>query len=1120
MAVPGEFSDEGTDLRKQAEAIMGGHAAASPEAAQPMSLAATQALLHELEVHQVELELQNEELRRAQRDLEASRSRYFEHFELAPVGYCTVSGKGLLQEANMATTDLLGLPRAALIHQPFSRFILPEDQDTFYLLRKRLLEQGGTQGCELRLVQQHCQGRVILQSAVWVQLVATAAQDDDCQPVMRVVLTDIDARKRQEFQNQLEKSLMAFLLGDHPLEERLEHLLGRYEALLPGLSGAVLALQDDRCHFRILAAPSLSLSARKTFESMALSPSLAPEAAEALISKPHLAADINLDPLFLPLRPLGSSLGLRSCWSLPIPGAPDEVLGILAFFSDSPRRELAWEMESLERAALLVGGVLVRQRSKDHLLESEARFRLMADQAPVLIWLSDQDQLCTYFNQTWLDFTGRTPEQDAGNGWAEGVHPDDLQRCLEIYTSHFDRRQPFRMEYRLRNAAGEYRWLLDNGLPRFDFNGAFLGYIGSCIDLTDRVQSETALEEANQRMEGILEGTHVGTWEWNVQTGETVFNETWAEFLGHTLADLAPISIRTWEALCHPDDLKGSEDLLLRHFAGELPYYDYECRMKHKDGHWVWMHDRGRLLSRTGDGRPLLMFGTHADISARKESEAVQFESLERLRKIAASVPGVIYQYRLRPDGSSCFPYASEAIRDIYRVSPEEVAKDASRVFSVLHPEDLALVSATIQESALTLEPWVCKYRVRFEDGTVRTLLGNAQPQREDDGSVLWHGFITDITERQRQEAQLNQLQKMQGLGALASGVAHDMNNVLGAILGLASVHVEIQDPGSSAYRAFELITRACERGGSMIRRLLGFARQSLAEDKELDLNTLVQDQVMLLERTTETRIRLEMDLAADLHPMRGDASALAHLLLNLSLNALDAMPDTGSLRFRTRNADEQWIELLVEDTGCGMPAEVLAKAMEPFFTTKEQGKGTGLGLSIVHSTVLAHRGQIQLDSEPGQGTRVLLRFPACARASKQTVLEEVAPAPLETSGTSLSVLLVDDDELIQSSIQMVLEALGHGVMTVSSGEEALAKLEAGLLVDLVILDMNMPGLGGAGTLPHLRALRPKVPVLLATGRIDQTALTLASAHPGVTLLPKPFGQGTLRNSIKSLGLG
>ena len=542
--------------------------------------------------------------------------------------------------------------------------------------------------------------------------------------------------------------------------------------------------------------------------------------------------------------------------------------------------------------------------------------------------------------------------------------------------------------------------------------------------------------------------------------------------------------------------------------------------MKHKDGHWVWVHDRGRLLSRTADGRPLLMFGTHADISARKESEAVQFESLERLRKIAASVPGMIYQYRLRPDGSSCFPYASEAIRDIYRVSPEEVAKDASRVFSVLHPEDLALVSATIQDSALTLEPWVCKYRVRFEDGTVRTLLGNAQPQREDDGSVLWHGFITDITERQRQEAQLNQLQKMQGLGALASGVAHDMNNVLGAILGLASVHVEIQDPGSSAYRAFELITRACERGGSMIRRLLGFARQSLAEDKELELNTLVQDQVMLLERTTETRIRLEMDLAADLHPMRGDASALAHLLLNLSLNALDAMPDKGSLRFRTRNADEQWIELLVEDTGCGMPAEVLAKAMEPFFTTKEQGKGTGLGLSIVHSTVLAHRGQIQLDSEPGHGTRVLLRFPACERASKQTVPEEVAPAPLETSGTSLSVLMVDDDELIQSSIQMVLEALGHGVMTVSSGEEALAKLEAGLLVDLVILDMNMPGLGGAGTLPRLRALRPKVPVLLATGRIDQTALTLASAHPGVTLLPKPFGQGTLRNSIKSLGLG
>ena len=136
------------------------------------------------------------------------------------------------------------------------------------------------------------------------------------------------------------------------------------------------------------------------------------------------------------------------------------------------------------------------------------------------------------------------------------------------------------------------------------------------------------MRQANQRLAGILEGTHVGTWEWNVQTGETVFNETWAEFLGYTLAELAPINIKTWGDLCHPDDLKMSADLLRRHFAGELSYYDCECRMRHKDGRWIWVLDRGRIVTRTADGQPLLMFGTHADITERKQVETLREEAL------------------------------------------------------------------------------------------------------------------------------------------------------------------------------------------------------------------------------------------------------------------------------------------------------------------------------------------------------------------------------------------------------------------------------------------------------------------------------------------------------------
>jgi CheY-like chemotaxis protein len=251
------------------------------------------------------------------------------------------------------------------------------------------------------------------------------------------------------------------------------------------------------------------------------------------------------------------------------------------------------------------------------------------------------------------------------------------------------------------------------------------------------------------------------------------------------------------------------------------------------------------------------------------------------------------------------------------------------------------------------------------------------------------------------------------------------------------------------------------------------------------------------------------MDLDPHLWIIHADAGALTNAIMNLCVNAVDAMPENGTLTLRTRNRDRDWVEVQVQDTGTGMPPEVMAKALNPFFTTKDVGKGTGLGLSIVYSTVKAHQGHMELQSEPGRGTCVTMRFPAVLGAI----------LPIEPSGAyetmpwlgSLHVLLVDDDELIRSSMQGMLEALDHQAILAASGEEALAKLEAGLKPDVVILDMNMPGLGGAGTLPRLRALLPWVPVLLVTGRADQAAQDLVRANALVTLLSKPFGMRELQ---------
>jgi CheY-like chemotaxis protein len=378
--------------------------------------------------------------------------------------------------------------------------------------------------------------------------------------------------------------------------------------------------------------------------------------------------------------------------------------------------------------------------------------------------------------------------------------------------------------------------------------------------------------------------------------------------------------------------------------------------------------------------------------------------------------------------------------------------------------------------------------------------------------------MLEDITERrqaetehQRLQTQFIQAQKMESLGSLAGGVAHDMNNVLGAILGLASAHAEDQAPGSPCRLALETIVKAAERGGKVVKGLLSFARNAPADEQELSMNEILQEEARLLARTTLFKVRLELDLASDLRPVLGDGGALALALMNLCINALDAMPEGGTVTLRTCNVEPAWVEVQVEDTGVGMPQEVLEHAMDPFFTTKGLGKGTGLGLPMVYSTVKAHHGHMEIRSQPGLGTCVTLELPAS---------EPKGPAQAPALGTSpgasqggLQVLVVDDDELVQASMGILLHVLGHDATIVGSGEEALVRVQ-GLMPDLVILDMNMPGLGGKGTLPRLRSLFPSLPVLLATGRVDQAALDLVESDGNTILLAKPFTLQDMRAKI------
>ena len=387
--------------------------------------------------------------------------------------------------------------------------------------------------------------------------------------------------------------------------------------------------------------------------------------------------------------------------------------------------------------------------------------------------------------------------------------------------------------------------------------------------------------------------------------------------------------------------------------------------------------------------------------------------------------------------------------------------------------------------------------------------------------------LVRDITQRRQDEqerlvleAQLRQSQKMESLGTLAGGVAHDMNNVLGSIICMADLGLAEPVENSRVRRAFETILRASGQAAKTVQRLLTFSRLSPVESGEVKLNEVLGEQANLLEHATLRKVAIERDFSADLWPMSGDGSALAHAFMNLFVNAVDAMPEGGTLKLRTRNLGPDWVEVVVADTGVGMPAEVLAKALDPFFTTKEVGKGTGLGLSLVYTTVKGHGGRMDISSEPGKGTRVTLGFPAYRTGP--VAAEEAGGAGSRQvegeGGGPLDLLVVDDDELIQASLEALLESLGHQVTIAPVGEEALARIEAGLIPDALILDMNMPGMGGAELLRRVRVLHPDLPVVLATGRVDQAALEVVARHRHVTLLPKPFRSEALQFQLRSLG--
>jgi PAS domain S-box-containing protein len=517
------------------------------------------------------------------------------------------------------------------------------------------------------------------------------------------------------------------------------------------------------------------------------------------------------------------------------------------------------------------------------------------------------------------------------------------------------------------------------------------------------------------------------------------------------------------------------------------------------------------------------------DVTAYKQEVARTRELLDRLAKIASLVPGVVFQYRLRRDGSASFPYASERIREAFRVSPEDAREDARCVLDMVHPADRERVMQSIIASARTLSPWRDEFRVAFADGEVRWHSGHAVADRSGPDATDWHGLITDVTERKQAEAvrakleeQLLHSQKMESIGQLAGGVAHDFNNLLTAVMAFVDLTQDELPAATPVAEYLDGIRGAAQRGASLTQQLLAFARKKILRPEDADLNEILQRLAPMVRRLVGEHIRVQLELAPDTGTVRVDMGGLEQVIMNLIVNARDAMPKGGTLTLQTQRQAldaglvgqprQPHAVLGVIDTGLGMTPEIQARLFEPFFTTKPPGVGTGLGLATCRGVIEQAGGHITVHSEPHKGSSFHVHLPTAPARPKPAI---EPPEPRSQRGHE-SVLLVEDEPTILRVARAALERLGYQVLSAGDGAEALEVAErAERRIDLLVTDVVMPRIGGRELSAKLRERHPQTKVLYTSGYAESAIAHQGVLLEGVRFLQKPYTLAALARCVR-----
>jgi PAS domain S-box-containing protein len=774
-----------------------------------------------------------------------------------------------------------------------------------------------------------------------------------------------------------------------------------------------------------------------------------------------------------------------------------------------------------------------RYRANQTLTLDRTRLKAMFDQAPgFMALLNGPEHVYQMVNQAYLSLVGH--RDVLGRTVADAIPETVEQGFIAILDRVYQSGEAFSSTstpIMLDDAHGlaRQRYIDLVYQPLRDDTGTVFGIFVEGSDVTDRVNAGMTLALSEAKFRAFSQAMSHQVWTANVRGELDWFNENVFEYSGLHHADLEGSG---WGAMVHPEDLP-SAGTRWTHSLTSGDLYEVELRLRRADGIYRWHLTRAMPL-RAADDSISGWIGTNTDIEAQKISELSLAELNVNLEEmVAARTAERDRMWRLSTDVMLVADFSAkvEAINPGFTnllgwEESEIVGKD---FLQLIHPEDLASTLEKVSALGHGSNVYGFTNRYRCKDGGYRVVSWSAAP---DDRFI--HAIGRDVTAehehaqaRRQAELALQQSQKMETLGKLTGGVAHDFNNLLQVISG----NLQLLELGANSERSRKWIggaRSAVEKGAKLASHLLAFGRRQPLEPKVVKIGRLIVHMEELLQRALGEEIETELVVSASLWNTEVDVTQLENAVLNLAINARDAMNGLGKMTIEATNAvlddmycrqhDDvrpgQYVMLAVTDTGCGMPPEVVAQAFEPFFSTKEVGKGSGLGLSMLYGFVKQSGGHVKIYSEVGHGTTVRLYLP---RSLQQEEFKAIPEAPEIIGGTE-TILVAEDDEAVRATVVEILSQLGYRVLTAPDAASALAVIKSGIPVDLLFTDVVMPGSLRSPELARLAKLTlPDIAVLFTSGYTENAIVHGGRLDAGVELLGKPYTRETLARRIRKI---